>query len=113
MSSMGEKLALRHLEGKGYELITRNYFIRGGEIDLILKKDGILVFVEVKTRRGSNFGFAAEALTVIKKQKLLRAINTYLNRIPGYVPWRADLIAIDFTAANKAGLSHYQNIFET
>jgi putative endonuclease len=111
--SMGEKLALRHLEGKGYELITRNYFIRGGEIDLILKKNGILVFVEVKTRRSRRFGLAVEALTFTKKQKLLRAIKTYLDSIPGYAPWRADLITIDFTAANRANISHYQNIFET
>jgi putative endonuclease len=110
---MGEKLALRHLEGKGYRLITRNYFIRGGEIDLILKIDGILVFVEVKTRRSRRFGFAAEALTMTKKQKLLRAINTYRSRLPGYIPWRADLIAIDFTSENRANISHYQNIFET
>jgi putative endonuclease len=111
--SMGEKLALRHLEGKGYELITRNYFIRGGEIDLILKKNGILVFVEVKTRRSRRFGFAVEALNVTKKQKLLRAIRTYLSKLPEYIPWRADLVTIDFTAANRANISHYQNIFET
>jgi|WetSurMetagenome_2_1015567.scaffolds.fasta_scaffold149748_2 putative endonuclease len=110
--SMGEKLALRYLEGKGYDLIVQNYFIRGGEIDLIMQKNGILIFVEVKTRRNQNFGRAAEALTSAKKRKMLRAINNYLSRLGGFTHWRADLIAIDFTSRNEANITHYQDIFE-
>lgn len=112
LGDLGENLAMRHLTGKGYNLVARNYFIRGGEIDLIMEKDGILIFVEVKTRRNNNFGTAAEALTTIKKRKLLRAIRTYLGFLPGFTPWRADLIAIDFTADNSADITHHQDIFE-
>ncbi len=110
---LGEKLAVRHLTGKGYDLITRNYYIRGGEIDLIMQKNGILIFVEVKTRRNIDFGHAVEALTEAKKRNVLRAIHSYLKKLDGFVPWRADLIAIDFTATNRANIIHFQNIFET
>jgi putative endonuclease len=113
LGDLGENLAARHLTAKGYNLIAKNYFIRGGEIDLILKKDGIIVFVEVKTRRTGKFGTAADALTPNKKRKLLRAIRTYLGTLTGFTNWRADLVAIDFTAYNRANITHYKNIFET
>lgn len=112
LGDLGENLACGHLTAKGYTLITKNYFIRGGEIDLILKKDGIIVFVEVKTRRTGKFGAAADALTPNKKRKLLRAIGTYLATLKGFTNWRADLVAIDFTSYNRANITHYKNIFE-
>ncbi|MBU0667516.1 YraN family protein [Patescibacteria group bacterium] len=112
---LGEALALKYLLQKGYGLIKKNHFIRGGEIDLILKKDGILVFVEVKTRRSTAFGAPEGALTPLKKQKLLRAIRTYLMSHPGLAehaigPWRCDLIAIEIKGGT-AQIKHFTNIF--
>ena len=69
---LGEKLALRFLTQKGYSLVCANYHIRGGELDLVMRKNGILVFVEVKTRKTGNFGFGDEAVNYRKKQSLPR-----------------------------------------
>ena len=63
----GEDLALRYLIQHGYKLLERNYRTRRGEIDLIVRKDDTLVFVEVKLRRGSGYGDPLEAVTPTNK----------------------------------------------
>jgi putative endonuclease len=63
----GEDLALRYLIQHGYTLLDRNYRTRRGEIDLIVRKDDILVFVEVKLRRQTAFGDPLEAVTPASK----------------------------------------------
>ena len=105
---LGEVLALKFLQNKGYQLILQNYHIRGGEIDLIMKKDGILVFVEVKTRRNELFGVPEEALTMHKQRTLVRAIYHYLLDYPRH-PWRCDLIAIRLQG-NSGTITHYRDI---
>lgn len=74
----GESLALRYLVRKGYEVLERNYRSRHGEIDLILRRDGILVFVEVKARRGPGFGDPLEAITPSKQSRVRLMAEAYL-----------------------------------
>ncbi len=76
--ALGEVLALGYLAGKGYELLERNYRTRRGEIDLILRCDGVLVFVEVKARRGRGFGDPLEAVTPAKQARVRRMAEAYL-----------------------------------
>ena len=59
----GEKLAQTHLEGRGYIVLETNYRSPSGEIDLIAKKDGALVFVEVRTVTGTALGIPEESIT--------------------------------------------------
>lgn len=77
---LGEDLALRYLVGKGYELVERNYRTRYGEIDLILSGEDVLVFVEVKARRGRGFGDPLEAVTPGKQARVRRMAEAYLAR---------------------------------
>jgi putative endonuclease len=75
----GEDLALRYMTRRGYELVERNYRTRHGEIDLILRQESVLVFVEVKLRRGTGFGDPLEAVTP-RKQRILRSLaEQYLS----------------------------------
>ncbi len=74
----GEALALKYLVGKGYEVLERNYRTRHGEIDLILRDDGALVFVEVKARRGRGFGEPLEAVTPVKQARVRLMAEVYL-----------------------------------
>lgn len=92
-------------------MIERNYCIQGGEIDLILKKDGVIDFIEVKTRWNSRFGNATEALGYGKKQKLLRAICSYLRAKNLTTCWQCDLIAIQFSSQDQATVHHFKNVF--
>ncbi len=75
----GEALALRYLEGKGYEVVERNHRTRHGEIDLILREGATLVFVEVKARRGRGFGDPLEAVTASKQVRVRRMAEAYLS----------------------------------
>lgn len=106
-----EKLAALYLQSKGYQLLSKNFRIRGGEIDLIMQKGGILTFVEVKARSQTRFGSALESITRQKKRLLLRSIATYLVQNKVKTTWQLDVITIHYQKSNKAFITHYKNIF--
>jgi len=93
-----EFIAALWLMAKGYRIVTRRYGVRGGEIDLIIRKGAIIAFVEVKARR--DFDQALEAIDGTKTRRLGKAVEEWLwrNDLPlGYsfrgdavivVPWR-------------------------
>jgi len=78
IGAVGEKIALVYLKNKGYRLLQKNFYCHWGEIDLIFKKDGKIIFVEVKTRVGEKKGKPYEAVNFHKIKDLKRAINYYL-----------------------------------
>lgn len=67
---LGEQIAERHLERRGYRVVERNFRTRYGEIDLIVVDTRAIVFCEVKTRRSDRFGAPVEAITHKKRQRL-------------------------------------------
>ncbi len=89
-----EELALRYLEAQGLTLVMRNFRCRTGELDLIMRDGGSLVFVEVRSRRYIRYGTPAESVTRAKQQKLLRAAMFYLQRQRLDLPCRFDVVAI-------------------
>ncbi len=76
----GETLATKHLRRMGYKILERNYRSRLGEIDIIAKHKGVLVFVEVKTRRSQQYGDPKWALTPAKQRKISMAALEYLKK---------------------------------
>lgn len=118
LGQWGEQVACQFLLKKGYNLVAKNYHIFGGELDLIVQKNGILTFVEVKTRSTQTFGTAAESLNRSKIQKLYHAILVYLEKENLHRgPWQLDLIAIDIsqnpkTFKKQATIKHYKNILQ-
>jgi putative endonuclease len=60
----------RWYERAGYEVLDRNWRVREGELDLVLRRDRTVVFCEVKTRRGTGYGLPAEAVTSAKQRRL-------------------------------------------
>ncbi|MBK8183637.1 MAG: YraN family protein [Candidatus Competibacteraceae bacterium] len=89
-----EDFALHYLEARGLTLVARNFRCRAGELDLILRDGEQLVFVEVRSRRSSQFGTPAESVTHSKQQRLLRAAAFYLQRQRLDLPCRFDVVAI-------------------
>lgn len=75
-----ELQARRFLERKGLRFIAANVYTRGGEIDLIMKQQDVIVFVEVRYRSSHRFGGAAASVTRSKQQKVLRAARNWLAR---------------------------------
>lgn len=75
----GEDFAAKILEDSGYMILERNYRSRSGEeIDIIATKDGVLHFIEVKTRTADEFGYPADAVNENKQHKIRRAADCYL-----------------------------------
>lgn len=92
----GEEAAAAYLGARGYRIIERNLRFRAGEIDLVAEESGFLVFVEVKTRRGSTFGSAAEAVTAEKRRRLVLLAGLYLARRVGTPPpCRFDVVTVE------------------
>jgi len=90
-----EKKAAQYLETLGYQILDRNFRCRMGEIDLVAKEDGYLVFIEVKYRTGIQTGEPQEAVDYRKRQKICRAASYYClkHRILPQQPCRFDVAA--------------------
>ena len=76
----GEELAARHLEQQGYRILARNYRRRFGEIDIIARHRGQLVFIEVKTRLSTRYGSPFAAVDRRKQHQLVRVATDYIAR---------------------------------
>lgn len=110
----GEKIAENYLKSKEYEMIGHNFQRPWGEIDIICKKHGLIVFIEVKTRDAKNIeNYLAEySINRAKIKKLQKICETYLseNKYPPNQQWQIDVLAIsieDFT--NKVEIKHFEN----
>lgn len=78
LGTLGEDLAVAYLKRCGYEILERNYRCRYGEIDIIGRKKGVIDFIEVKTRTGSDYGSPGEAIDHKKMQKIRATAREYL-----------------------------------
>jgi putative endonuclease len=76
----GEDLACQELERRGYEILARRYRSRIGELDIVARDGPTLVFVEVKTREGRDFGEGCEAVTPLKQRRMASLALDYMAR---------------------------------
>lgn len=102
LGQWGESVAAHHLEAQGYEIVRRNWRCARGEIDLVIRAGEVLVFVEVKTRRGRALGTPEEGVTPAKGRKLLEVAQFYLwQHELDDVEWRVDVVAVELDSAGK------------
>ncbi len=112
LGKMGEDLACRELEGRGYAIIARRYRSRSGEIDIVARDGDTIVFVEVKARENRAFGDAAEAVTGVKQRKIVQLAVEYLMRHHlANRPCRFDVVSIHFDDGRPA-IELFQNAFD-
>jgi len=78
LGSLGEEMAAGYLESEGYEILERNYRCPYGEIDIVARKEGRLIFAEVKTRRSRSCGAPAEAVNRSKQKKIRLTASSYM-----------------------------------
>jgi len=107
----GENIAACYLEGKGYQIYRRNVRTPFGEIDLVVLDEGVLVFVEVKTRTTNSYGYPENSITATKQKHMLAAAQHFLMANPEFgEDWRIDVIAI---RGDQSGpppeIIHYEN----
>lgn len=98
----GEARALTYLQAQGLSLVARNFRSRFGEIDLIMVDGATLVFVEVRVRRHTKFGSAAESVTVAKQRRLICTAQSFLQQHPA---WQKHNCRFDIVGLNAAQMA--------
>lgn len=107
---LAEDIAARHLLGKGYGILERNYGNKFGEIDIIADDRGTLVFVEVKAKIGTEFGSPEEMVGRGKLGKVRHMATLYLEGKER--PCRIDVVAVVLGPDNSVvRLTHYENVY--
>lgn len=109
----GEGVAARFLTQRGYRIVERNYRTKRGEIDLIAYDGNTLVFIEVKSRRGSRFGAPHWSVNQKKQYRLWRSAEQFLlkNRL-SHLNCRFDLVFIQSWAGGAPAVELLKNAFE-
>ena len=100
---LGEELAEIMLLEKGYTILARNFRCRYGEIDIIAAKNGVLAFVEVKTRLFGSCGRGSESVTAAKRQKIRRCALCYISMCQRRFE-AIDFQVVDINADHLGGL---------
>lgn len=94
LGGFGEREAASYFRKNGYEKVAANYTCRYGEVDLIVEKSDVLVFVEVKTRQTRNYGAPSEAVGYRKQEKIKKVAQEFLLSYDKEVDIRFDVIEI-------------------
>ncbi len=106
----GEELAKEHLVGKGFEILETNWQSNHQEVDIIARKNNMLVAVEVKTRSTNYFGEPEVFVNRLKQRMLIKAVNHYLLQNNLHLEVRFDIISVVFTK-NEHKLRHIEDAF--
>ncbi|WP_220194769.1 YraN family protein [Ktedonospora formicarum] len=110
LGSLGESLAASRLQARGYYIVERNFRCPYGEIDLVAEEGEDLVFVEVKTRRGTAYGLPEEAVDWRKQRKLIQVAYYYLNQYScSERSWRIDVVAIEMNSGQPVDIRIYKH----
>ena len=109
-----EQTAIQHLMDKGYEILDRNWRKPWGELDIVVSKKGIVIFVEVKANSVTGSFFDPENRVDWRKmQKTVRTARTWLayRKYPAEQEWQIDVVSVVFDKINKtAKIKHYKNV---
>ena len=111
IGAQAEQMACEHLQQQGLTAIQRNFHSRYGEIDLIMQDGCDIVFVEVRYRRGADFGSALESVDWHKQQRLIKTAQLFLHRYPRYSTMPARFDVVSFEGDNKPTITWLKNAF--
>lgn len=107
IGAKGEALACKYLKKHGYKIVEKNYKNPFGEVDIIVFKDGVTAFVEVKTRLSDKFGAPSESVGKARQFKYIQGANFYFNGREIDCTVRFDIIEVF-----RDGINHIENAFQ-
>lgn len=110
LGRLGEDIACRYLEEKGFRIIARNYTVRGGEIDLVATDERYVVFVEVKCRKNDVFSKASEAVSSKKIAHLVTAAERFLFERPTDIRGKQPRFDVIEVYTQKNTVNHIKSI---
>ncbi len=111
LGAFGEQYAARFLRKEGYEIWSANYKTDVGEIDIIAQKDGVVCFVEVKTRQTGGMFAPAEAVDFKKKENIKSSAASYMNKYNLKNKTRYDIIEVLVNGSSLSEINHIKNAF--
>ena len=112
--SLGEEYAAGYLRERGYEIAAVNYRVRGGEIDIIARRNGFIAFVEVKTRKQGALSPGYEAVSAAKRRRIIAAARHFLYRYPVNLQPRFDVLCLETAPGEEfqvLSAEYYENAF--
>lgn len=108
---LGENIAKKYLQDNGYRIIDQNYKTHYAEIDLIANYKEVLVFIEVRTKTGEQFGSPEESINRNKMHKLIKNAEAYVVRKNYNKQYRIDAVCIVLDKKKEIKrIDHYKNI---
>lgn len=107
----GETKACEFLQNKGFEILEKNYRYKHTEVDLIAKKNKLLIFVEVKTRSGTGFGMPEEFVNRTKAKLVMYAAEHYIFEKNWVHDLRFDIISIIILPDKSFKVNHIEDAF--
>jgi putative endonuclease len=114
LGQQGEEEAARYLTAKGYRILDRGFRMFGGEIDIIARQRETLVFIEVRTRRRTDFGFPDESVNLSKQNQVRKIALGYLLKKhlpPDRTSCRFDVLSIVWAEGRSAVITHLEDAF--
>ena len=113
LGARGEVIAEAWLTGRGYTTLVRNYRCPYGEIDRVMRIGDTIAFVEVKTRRGVDYGAPAEAVTPSKRRRITRSARYYIGETDvEAAAYRFDVVEILLVANAPPRIRHLAGVFD-
>ncbi|GFE57796.1 YraN family protein [Geobacter sp. AOG1] len=109
----GEGIAVAYLRGQRFAILERNFRCKGGEVDIVARDGGTIVFVEVKSRRSESYGPPQLSVTPFKQRQISKAALTWLAKNHRHdVNARFDVIAILLLDHQVPVIDHIRNAFD-
>ncbi len=108
---VAEQEAAKWLESKGYTLLEANYRHQHAEIDLIMTHQGLLVFIEVKFRTGTGFGYAEEFVDGTKKRLIVKAADQYIYQKDWQRDIRFDIVGVYQDSRGSLHFRQFEDAF--
>ena len=107
----GEDKAVEFLQAKSYKILERNWRFSRAEIDIIAREDGILVFIEVKTRSSDYFGKPEDFISLSQQKLIVDAATQYMGQIHYEWAFRFDIISILRKDTRNFSIDHFEDAF--
>lgn len=111
LGDTGEQIVTVHLQDKGFSVLEKNYRKRFGEVDIIARKNDVLVFVEVKLRKKDYFPIS-QVITISKQRKIIQTAKAFiLEHTLHNMLYRFDVALVVYNAPDQQNLTYIENAF--
>jgi len=107
---VGEDVVVEWLKKKGFKILERNFRSRWGEVDVVVEKNEVIVFVEVKTKSGERFGEPWEMVNRKKLEQIKRMAKMWCKKNKWDGACRIDVVGVWLDYGRVEKIKHWENV---